>query len=750
MDRVGSRYPSGPAWTRSRSAGSRCSTSTAPQFHHDNEWVAWFKSAFEEDPQDLDILKQRLQRAIRFDTKILDAESRVSRMLDELMRSLEQDHQEWVLHQEGKMVVEDMTKSIKPESLTTAVQKQLQLQRNKALKSDVFRYVNWLRTFAAGQHLYVGLDDESKPSPAAKPVEAPRGGKPQVPRRDSDREDAAKNNGRVGGKAETIVPKNAEPAARMGCLKCGDMNHRVARCPKTTPGETRCIGFKDLPDDDSDLLSTSGNRHVVGFTPLPQTEEHQLSQRLAHLLLHQRLKQMALQCRCQPTTTLRMSVTIRTRAAMAVTAVSLQRWAGDPTAADIFGLDQDRKTRFNERVPEVSGADHRSALPWIASVRDTRQGLHGPWVAWFKSAFEEDPQDLDILKQRLQRAIRFDTKILDAESRVSRMLDELMRSLEQDHQEWVLHQEGKMVVEDMTKSIKPESLATAVQKQLQLQRNKALKSDVFRYVNWLRTFAAGQHLYVGLDDESKPSPAAKPVEAPRGGKPQVPRRDSDREDAAKNNGRVGGKAETIVPKNAEPAARMGCLKCGDMNHRVARQALEDGIKVLVNQPQRQKTERGVLLENIVGVDDVFLDSGSDMSIVTHGVMDALDATCIELGLSPIACRIWRTHILTAKAAEAETRGLAPAEATRLNGLLAKHIDVFRKDLGDDPPPSWGDGCCASQHLPCRERLSLVSVISKPLEVVKTRMHLQEEVFDWYGHTSSSGQIKRQSTGFSWY
>ncbi|RLO02013.1 hypothetical protein DYB28_014378, partial [Aphanomyces astaci] len=159
-----------------------------------------------------------------------------------------------------------------------------------------------------------------------------------------------------------------------------------------------------------------------------------------------------------------------------------------------------------------------------------------------------NPQDLDVLKQRLQRAIRFDTKILDAESRVGRMLDELMRSLEQDHQEWVLHQEGKMVVEVMTKSIKPESLKTAVQKQLQLQRNKALKSDVFRYVNWLRTFAAGHQLYVGLDDESKPSPAAKPVEAPRGGKPHMPRRDSGREDAAKNNGRVGGKAETTVPK----------------------------------------------------------------------------------------------------------------------------------------------------------------------------------------------------------
>ncbi|RQM20397.1 hypothetical protein B5M09_013271 [Aphanomyces astaci] len=154
---------------------------------------------------------------------------------------------------------------------------------------------------------------------------------------------------------------------------------------------------------------------------------------------------------------------------------------------------------------------------------------------------------------------------------------------------------------------------TAVQKKLQLQWNKALKSEVFRYVNWLRTFAAGHQLYVGLDDESTPSPTAKPVEAPRGGKPQVPRREGGREDAVKNNGRVGGKAESIVPKTAEPPAKKGCLKCGDTGRR------------------RQKTKRGVLLENIVRVDNVLLDSGSDVTVVTRSVMDALDAAGVKVG-----------------------------------------------------------------------------------------------------------------------
>ncbi|RLN99921.1 hypothetical protein DYB28_012044 [Aphanomyces astaci] len=58
---------------------------------------------------------------------------------------------------------------------------------------------------------------------------------------------------------------------------------------------------------------------------------------------------------------------------------------------------------------------------------------------------------------------------------------------------------------------------------------------------------------------------------------------------------------------------------------------KDGIKALVNQPQRQKTERGVLLENIVRVDDVLLDSGSDVTVVTRGVMDALDAVGVKVG-----------------------------------------------------------------------------------------------------------------------
>ncbi|RHY25165.1 hypothetical protein DYB25_011701 [Aphanomyces astaci] len=93
----------------------------------EDEWVAWFMESHDEEPVELDALKKRLQVAVQFDTKILDADSRVRRMLHSLMKTLAVDGQDWVLHQEGKLVVGIITKVIQPAPLQLAVTKQLQL-----------------------------------------------------------------------------------------------------------------------------------------------------------------------------------------------------------------------------------------------------------------------------------------------------------------------------------------------------------------------------------------------------------------------------------------------------------------------------------------------------------------------------------------------------------------------------------------------------------------------------------------------
>ncbi|RHY23528.1 hypothetical protein DYB32_009155 [Aphanomyces invadans] len=209
------------------------------------------------------------------------------------------------------------------------------------------------------------------------------------------------------------------------------------------------------------------------------------------------------------------------------------------------------------------------------------------------------------------------------------MLDDLMRVLEQDHQEWVLHQEGKMVVEVMARAIRPDTLKSAVQKQLQLQRNKALKSDVFRFVNWLRQFSAGFQLYGdrgkgkdgGRGDGPKEGGGKNPPKIPLAAKPDVA---GDKDDAAPKKGRGA------------------CLKCGDKDHRVAgcpkaapgeAQRLLDAmvknrqerVKVLADKSSRRSTNRGVMVEGVVRVENILLDTGADVNVVSRGVRDALAA-----------------------------------------------------------------------------------------------------------------------------
>ncbi|CAK5213940.1 unnamed protein product [Aphanomyces euteiches] len=104
----------------------------------ESEWEVWFSKAFNEDPQDLKIVKKQLTSAIRFNTSILEVDSRIEKMLEDLMKALERDDQTWVLEQEGKIIVHIMVKAIKPTTLKKSVIRQLAMNRNKPLKSSRF------------------------------------------------------------------------------------------------------------------------------------------------------------------------------------------------------------------------------------------------------------------------------------------------------------------------------------------------------------------------------------------------------------------------------------------------------------------------------------------------------------------------------------------------------------------------------------------------------------------------------------
>ncbi|RHY28726.1 hypothetical protein DYB32_005751 [Aphanomyces invadans] len=170
-------------------------------------------------------------------------------MLDELMRALERDNQEWVLYEEGKVVVDLMVKAVRPSMLQwilyeegkvvvdlmvkavwpsmlqSAVKKQMQLQRNKPLP---------------GYQMYGGVENEKNSS---KPAKAPdsRGHAPKRP-----------DEKRLDGGAGQVKPRPSDGVARpdaplaparkpAACLKCKSTDHKVTDCPKTTSGEAQAL-----------------------------------------------------------------------------------------------------------------------------------------------------------------------------------------------------------------------------------------------------------------------------------------------------------------------------------------------------------------------------------------------------------------------------------------------------------------------------------------------------------------------------
>ncbi|ETV69579.1 hypothetical protein H257_14713 [Aphanomyces astaci] len=118
-----------------------------------------------------------------------------------------------------------MVKVISPLRLQKSVQRQLNLQRNKPLKPNVYRIIDWLRVHSAGYHLYALVENEKTSAPPATAAAAPS--QPSKPGR---------SEGSVGGSSGPPRPPEQDSAMyerkKATCLKCGSENHKVANCPK--------------------------------------------------------------------------------------------------------------------------------------------------------------------------------------------------------------------------------------------------------------------------------------------------------------------------------------------------------------------------------------------------------------------------------------------------------------------------------------------------------------------------------------
>ncbi|KAG9406135.1 hypothetical protein AC1031_002470, partial [Aphanomyces cochlioides] len=221
-------------------------------------------------------------------------------------------------------------------------------------------------------------------------------------------------------------------------------------------------------------------------------------------------------------------------------------------------------------------------------------------------------------------------------------------TLETDGQEWVLHQEAKLVVELITKAVQPSALQKAVEKQMQLTRNKPLRSDVVRFLKWLQQYATGYQMYGSLEEEK---PAKHKADDAKRGKPHG-QKDHKGEAATGAKGHGSAKEQGAVEQK-KPS--MACLKGGSNSHRVhehpgiteeeAMRLLEQweqnrrkqvkvvkaaGQEQAVNDKDKTTIEYGATVEGVLTLPTVLLDSGSDESLATKGLVVELE----RLGVKP--------------------------------------------------------------------------------------------------------------------
>ncbi|RQM19456.1 hypothetical protein B5M09_013955, partial [Aphanomyces astaci] len=94
--------------------------------------------------------------------------------------------------------------------------------------------------------------------------------------------------------------------------------------------------------------------------------------------------------------------------------------------------------QYNKYLDQINALQLNGSRPFVMPVSACMNVFTKKRVAMWDMA----NRDYQVLKKRLTTAIQFDTTILDADSRIGKMLDNLMRALERDDQALVLGQEG--------------------------------------------------------------------------------------------------------------------------------------------------------------------------------------------------------------------------------------------------------------------------------------------------------------------
>ncbi|KAG2502563.1 hypothetical protein BBO99_00002631 [Phytophthora kernoviae] len=260
------------------------------------------------------------------------------------------------------------------------------------------------------------------------------------------------------------------------------------------------------------------------------------------------------------------------------------------------------------------------------------------WVNYFWDGRVSGELGFDKVKSLMGVKLKMDVQLTDANSRVSKLAHEMYQVLEKENMEWMVESEPKKVVHYMIDALAPEQFQRTVRNEMARESNKPLLKNVIAFITWLWVSCKK---YVRWE----------PSFGKRGQTGSSSRQGLKK---AEFTGAVQNPSQGA--RTAATRLKRTCLKCGSEDHRVkeclqtkageAESLLSEWREKRGDKPAQLRNSRPVPIHSIkalqltetplemsstcvarvgnaVDLEDVLLDSGSDVNVVDRGLVKKL-------------------------------------------------------------------------------------------------------------------------------
>ncbi|OWZ02136.1 LOW QUALITY PROTEIN: hypothetical protein PHMEG_00026351, partial [Phytophthora megakarya] len=241
----------------------------------ESEWRDYFLSARVPDNTAYKTLDKEV-KTLYMDTSLLDAESRLSRLMAEFYEIVDRLNMEDVIQVEPKKVVGYLVDALRPPAFKSAVKDQLGRQIHKPTKANIETFLKWLRKELEDfMRFEAHITVQHQPSHPVKNTQS-KSTTPQLEKSLGGANNGAKPQGKSGNAPTKMIPaRNGghEVPPKQGktirkCFKCGDQTHGVFQCPDIAS-----------PTEAKELYEKSTDRKIVKpvLTVAPTTNEREVA-----------------------------------------------------------------------------------------------------------------------------------------------------------------------------------------------------------------------------------------------------------------------------------------------------------------------------------------------------------------------------------------------------------------------------------------------------------------------------------------